>query len=278
MAAKPMADPSSVEQYYNANTRHFLRLGGSGDVAAIHRAIWAPGVNTKAQAFAFLNELIAKELDPYANSQFRLLDLGCGVGGTASYLNRRLGISVTGVSNSTEQVQLAQQRAKSLGLKEYTQFLYADFAHMPDMGVFDAACAIESFVHCQCPSAFFAMAHKQIRATGKLIICDDFLGTTPSRHAEAVRRQFTRGWHINQLISVEELEAITDKEGFDLIHRHTLSPYIRHFPSPLLWTLNLITKLPLPWPYWQNLSGGSALQRCLKNGWTQYHALVLKRR
>jgi hypothetical protein len=40
-----------VARYYDANTRRFLRLGGGGQMAAIHRPIWAPGVQTAGQAF-----------------------------------------------------------------------------------------------------------------------------------------------------------------------------------------------------------------------------------
>jgi len=41
-------NPQQIAQYYDDNTARFLSLGGSGDVAAIHRAIWAPGVTTQA--------------------------------------------------------------------------------------------------------------------------------------------------------------------------------------------------------------------------------------
>jgi hypothetical protein len=35
--------------------------------------------------------------------------------------------------------------------------------------------------------------------------------------------------------------------------------------------------VPLPWAYWHNLAGGTALQHCVKNGWTRYLALVFEK-
>ena len=42
--------------------RRFLRLAGSGEAAAIHRQIWAPGVETPEEAFLYLNRLVCKRI------------------------------------------------------------------------------------------------------------------------------------------------------------------------------------------------------------------------
>ena len=40
----PRFTAGQVARYYDQNTGRFLQLGGSGATAAIHRQIWAPGV------------------------------------------------------------------------------------------------------------------------------------------------------------------------------------------------------------------------------------------
>jgi cyclopropane fatty-acyl-phospholipid synthase-like methyltransferase len=275
-----MPEHSEIEKYYDANTRHFLRFGGSGDTAAIHRAIWAPKVATKAEAFGYINALIAQELAPLLETDpqtLSFLDLGCGVGGTATQLHQQLGISVTGVSLSAKQIAIANARSESLGVSQHVSFIQADFAQMPEQNKFNAACAIESFVHCQDAGAFFEMVAQRLQSGGKLIICDDFLGESNSDLAIHYRARFKSGWHINQLLSVDQLEHIAAQHGLTLHSTRDLSEYIKPFPSPLLWTVNHVTRLPLPWPYWHNLSGGTSLQRCLKNRWMRYCALVFER-
>lgn len=272
-----MSDNTDVARYYDANTKHFLRFGGSGDTAAIHRAIWAPEVQNKAEAFAYLNNLIATFLRDKMGSDptdYALLDLGCGVGGTATHLHRQLGIAVTGVSISQQQIEIAEHRAAALQMADKLHFVQADFAAMPDQTPFDAACAIESFVHSDNAGRFFEMLRQRMKPNGTLVICDDFRGASQDKDALRDRQKFTRGWHIKQLLSVQEIQDAAAVAGFRLIQSHDLSHFIRPFPSLLLWSLNQLTRLPLPFAYWQNLAGGTALQRCLKLGWTRYYALV----
>src|SRR5690606_38551820 len=105
-------------------------LGGSGDAAAIHRAIWAAGIGNRNEAFLYLNRLVADALRPLlenAETSMRVLDLGCGVGGTSTWLAQELQVQVTGVTISATQRALAQERAQSLGQDILTTFINADF-------------------------------------------------------------------------------------------------------------------------------------------------------
>lgn len=278
--SSPAVSAERIAHYYNANTSHFLRLGGSGSAAAIHRAIWAPGVLNKDQAFTYLNALVADAVQPLlgvAPGNVRMLDLGCGVGGTSTWLAQALGIKVTGISLSAAQIEIARERAQKLGLTQQVDFVLADFSALPEMAAAQAACAIESFVHANNSAAFFAMAAQQIQPGGRLIICDDFLNPPHSAKALEWIGRFIRGWHLNNLQPVDEVLRQAELAGFRLLEAHDLSPFVRSFPTPLLWSLTTLTRLPVPWAYWHNLSGGSALQVCLRRGWTKYWALVWER-
>lgn len=276
----PDASPEAIARYYNANTERFLKLGGSGDAAAIHRAIWAPGVQNRSQAFVYLNGLVAAAISPLLGddpSTFKLLDLGCGVGGTATWLAQALGIRVTGITLSSAQVAVAQQRALQLGVADRADFLLGNFSSMPLLPPVQAACAIESFVHAADTEKFFAMAAPQIEVGGRLIICDDFLNPPHSTRAQRWIRRFAAGWHLNNLVSTDKAIEFARVSGFRLVEESDLSPWIRPFNPVLLWTVTTLTRLPLKWAYWQNLSGGTALQVCLKNGWTVYRVLIFER-
>ena len=273
-----MASADDIAAYYDKNTRHFLTLGGSGDVAAIHRAIWAPGVKTRSEAFNYLNQQIARALIPALKDKpadSRVLDLGCGVGGTSTWLAQALGVDVTGVTISLQQQQQAARRAAALGLSAQCRFIQADFARMPALDPADGAFAIESFVHASDAESFFRMAARCLRPGGRLIICDDFLADAPQSPAAAgwIDR-FRRGWHLNNLITGGQAETAAQTAGFTLIEQQDLSAYTRSFRAPVLHLLSQLTRLPLPWAYWHNLAGGTALQICLQRGWTRYRVLV----
>ncbi len=278
--SSPAVSAERIAHYYDANTSHFLRLGGSGSTAAIHRAIWAPGVLTKDQAFGYLNALTASAVQPLLGTSpenVHLLDLGCGVGGTSTWLAQTLGIKVTGITLSAAQVKVARERAQRLGLAEQIEFVQSDFSALPRIAPAQAACAIESFVHASDALSFFTMAAEHIQPGGRLVICDDFLNPPLSGSAEKWVGRFVRGWHLNNLLPVDEVLRLAETAGFRLLEAHDLSPYVRSFSTPLLWAVTTLTRLPVPWAYWHNLSGGSALQVCLRKGWTKYWALVWER-
>jgi cyclopropane fatty-acyl-phospholipid synthase-like methyltransferase len=272
------ASADDIAAYYDKNTGKFLALGGSGEVAAIHRAIWAPGVTNKAAAFNYLNQLVAEAIIPCLKpdtEQTAVLDLGCGVGGTSTWLARALGVHVTGVTISPEQQQLASKRALALGLEQQCRFLRGDFANMPGLAAVDVAFAIESFVHADSAESFFEMAEQHIRPGGRLIICDDFLAPDINHPGASYWiGRFKRGWHLNNLTTPTQVISAAQQAGFRLARTEDLSAYTRSFPPVLLAMLSQLTRVPVPWPYWHNLAGGTALQICLKRGWTRYQVLV----
>ena len=282
----PESSVAAIAEYYDKNTRLFLDLGGSGDVAAIHRAIWAPGVTDKTQAFNFLNICVARALQPCLLAADRhvtqVLDLGCGVGGTSTWLAHALGVSVTGVTISSAQQVLATERAARLGLSSQVSFVQGDFAAIPDLPAVEAAFAIESFVHASDASAFFKMAARFVKPGGRLVICDDFLSpvinSLDNNQASYWVKRFQRGWHLNNLITADKAVETAFHHGFELLESSDLSIYTRSFHPLLLFMASQVTRLPLAWAYWNNLAGGTALQICLRNRWTQYRVLVWQRR
>ncbi|MDP2285876.1 MAG: methyltransferase domain-containing protein, partial [Pseudohongiella sp.] len=185
---------------------------------------------------------------------------------------------VTGITISAEQQKLATQRAEQLGLGNRVRFVQADFAAMPAIEAVDAAFAIESFVHARSADAFFEMAARCIKPGGCLVICDDFLSPSiPDQQKSAATewiQRFQRGWHLNNLITPDQTISSAARVGFKLIEASNLSTYTRFFNPIVLFLVSQLTRLPLPWAYWQNMSGGTALQICLRRGWTQYYVLV----
>jgi tocopherol O-methyltransferase len=277
--------PASVADYYDRNTSRFLRFGGSRGTAAIHRRIWAPGVKNDKEAFVYLNRLVAGAIRtafPASESGARVLDVGCGVGGTATWVADHLGVLVTGVANSPVQLEIARQRAQNLGLEERCDFVQADFLRLPSLGNFQAAWAIESFIHALDPSLFFKQISALLDPGGLLVICDDFLARPmeeiqEDRYAAAWIQRFQHRWQAPNLVTSFQAVVLAEMYGLSPTSSQDLTPWLRLHPKPVLRLLAQITRLPLRSTYWQNLAGGSALQVCIQNGWTKYQSLVLKK-
>jgi SAM-dependent methyltransferase len=271
-----------IARYYDRNTPRFLRYGGSGEAAALHRQIWGPGVASAGQAFLYLNRYTVQAIAPCLRQdkqQALILDLGCGAGGTTTWLAQQLGVKVIGITNSQVQHRLAGERAARLGLEGQCRFIRGDFMNLPALDPADAVVAIESLVHAANAGDFFAQAASSLAPGGRLVVCDDFLSPEACvpgapRQAGKWLQRFTSGWHLNSLIPMMAAISLAEQAGLVLIRRDDLTPYLRLYRPPVLGLMKRLTRLPLPFAYWHNLSGGTALQVCVQNKWTQYLALV----
>lgn len=275
---------SDVEEYYEANTKRFLRFGQGGTVGAIHRAVWGPGVQTRAEAFHYVHDRLVELVSPQTQ---RVLDLGCGVGASLEYLAHRRDISGVGVTISAAQVQLATQRFARAGLSKQLQCLQADFTSLPaEVETVDLAYGIESFVHAPSPEPFFAEAARIVRSGGLLALCDDFAserverGELSAREARWVR-EFRTGWNVGSLVSPRSVQRLADEYGFELVQDDDLTADVelrRPRDRVITAMVRVGRHIPTRNAWWLNMLGGNALQMALVRRLFTYRLLVWKKR
>jgi cyclopropane-fatty-acyl-phospholipid synthase len=75
----------------------------------------------------------------------KVLDIGSGWGGLALYLAKLTGVDVTGVTLSTEQHKLSEERAAAAGLGDRVRFFLRDYRHQT--GPFDRIVSVGMFEH-----------------------------------------------------------------------------------------------------------------------------------
>jgi cyclopropane-fatty-acyl-phospholipid synthase len=75
----------------------------------------------------------------------KLLDIGSGWGGLALYLARIAGVDATGVTLSTEQHKMSQERAAAAGLSDRVRFFLRDYREQP--GPFERIVSVGMFEH-----------------------------------------------------------------------------------------------------------------------------------
>jgi len=75
----------------------------------------------------------------------RVLDIGCGWGGLGLYLAETTGANVTGITLSTEQLQVANARAAEKGLTRQAKFMAQDYRDV--VGPFDRIVSVGMFEH-----------------------------------------------------------------------------------------------------------------------------------
>lgn len=278
---------NGVRRYYDRNTPRFVRSHQSAVAKAIHREVWGPGTSTEQEAFEYVNRLVLEEVRRRAEAAdrpVRMLDLGCGVGGTLFYLATRHPIEGVGVTLSPVGVELARNLARESALEATCRFLEANYLELPAIGPRDVVYAIESFLHGPDPAAFFRSAASVMAPGARLLVCDDFLTSegeqTTQRTARRDLADFRRGWHVGSLVTPDHARGLARAAGLQPVDDRDLTPWLKlQRPCDRLIAAFVTVGRALPFrsPWWDSWVGGHAIQRCLLTGLIQYHFLVFEK-
>ena len=278
---------TSVRAYYEGNTRLFLALGIGRRTLSMRRAVWADGVQTLAQAVDHVNGLIAAEARGRAGSTaggvLRVLDIGCGVGGSLFFLAGAIGAPMQGigVTISPTQAEIARRQARMRGLSSSCGFMTADFSGMTGLTPFHLAFAIESYVHFRAPDSFFSSAAASLVPGGRLVIVDDFISREGgSRNERRMVEAFRHGWLLPSLCPVGRAVRAAAARGLRLIEDRDLSGSLA--PSPVVarmggWMAHTMRAIPVPGQYWRSTAGSLARASCQRAGLVEYRYIVFEK-
>jgi cyclopropane-fatty-acyl-phospholipid synthase len=185
------------------------------------------------------NSLEQAQLDKKAHIAAKLalepgchvLDIGCGWGGTALYLNRVAGVRVTGVTLSEEQLKIARERADAAGVSDQVKFELIDYRHVD--GQFDRIVSIGMFEHVGAAhyDEFFAKCRELLKPDGVMLLHTiGKLGkaTTPDPFTD---KYIFPGYHlpsISQMAAASEKVKLitTDIETLRLHYAYTLRHWL----------------------------------------------------
>jgi cyclopropane-fatty-acyl-phospholipid synthase len=100
----------------------------------------------------------------------KVLDIGCGWGGMALYLNRVADVDVLGITLSEEQLKVARRRAEEAGVADRVTFELIDYRNLT--GTFDRIVSVGMFEHVGVPhfEAYFAKVHELLALDGVALI------------------------------------------------------------------------------------------------------------
>jgi cyclopropane-fatty-acyl-phospholipid synthase len=100
----------------------------------------------------------------------RVLDIGCGWGGMALYLNRVADVDVLGITLSTEQLETARKRAEAAGVSDRVRFELLDYREV--VGRFDRIVSVGMFEHVGPPfyRAFFRKCRDLLAEDGVMLL------------------------------------------------------------------------------------------------------------
>jgi len=220
--------PRDVANYYDQTEVHYRRFWKFEEALGLHYGIWSEGIKNLKDAVLNTNALLAKLGE--IKSTDTVLDAGCGVGGSAIFLAKSIGCSVTGITLSEKQAATATEFADKRGVSKlvsfkamnYTSTTFADNS-------FEFVWAIESMQTATDKSDFLKEAKRVLKPGGKIVIADCFKSYNYPFNENKLMKLMFHGWAVSDVLSLDELTEKAEQSGFKLEKEHDVTKEV--YPS-----------------------------------------------
>ena len=145
----------------------------------LHHGYWENGESIKRAQLKLMERLAEKASIPRGS---HVLDIGCGLGGSAFWLANQYNSRVTGLTISPVQARLATRKARAKGLADQVRFLVEDANFwQPRPESVDVVWIMESSEHFRDKKDFFARCASALKQGGILAVCAWLRGEQPTR-------------------------------------------------------------------------------------------------
>jgi ubiquinone/menaquinone biosynthesis C-methylase UbiE len=162
-----------IADYYNQTFQHYQFWWKMDQALAVHYGMWYPETRKFIDALRNTNHALA-DLAAIPTGA-RVLDAGCGVGGSAFFMAETRACKVSGITLSEKQLAFAKDQNAKKNLGQLVDFSLQDYTqtNFPDE-TFDVVWAIESLTSTPHKRTFAQEAMRILKPGGVLVLADYF--------------------------------------------------------------------------------------------------------
>lgn len=224
-----MADYHSkleIIDYYDTCEQNYKKWWDLNRSHAMHAGYWDETTKTLTEALNKENEVLYKIAGLKEGD--KVLDAGCGVGGSSIYLADK-GCQATGITISEKQVETANKYAAAKKLQNLPKFLVMDYINttFPDH-TFDVVWAIESVCHADNKADFLREAYRILKPGGRVIVADGFnVRNEYNEKEKRILHHLVNGWAVNSMESIPNFRRYLQEQGFQNIHENDVTEHVK---------------------------------------------------
>lgn len=266
-----LPDLSRIRVYYDETWLEYRLLWLNAQNHAMHFGYWDKHTHSHAQSLLAMNRVLANHLG--IRSGQRILDAGCGVGGSAIWLAKTYDVEVVGITPVASQVARAHRFAQEQGVADQVSFEQQDYTHtaFPD-GSFDVVWAMESLCHAPEKRLVLAEARRLLRPSGRLGMVEYMRTRRPyASVGEALLHSWLSGWAIPDLATAAEWLEWTQDVGLHDVQLVDITPDVRPSLRRLYWLVVLLR--PVAFPLFALGLLSETQHGNMRGAFGQYHAL-----
>ncbi len=193
----------------------------------LHYGFWYD--STKDFNESLINTI--KEVINHLNIQAgdRVLDAGCGIGGSCRYIVEKFKVETYGITFSKELHEEANKELEKFKYKKLLKILLKDYT---DTGFgndfFNKIYALESFCHALDKQKFTQEAYRILKPNGALVVADFFKTEKKlNKRDEHVFQEWLNGWYLPDILTINEYTDFLKNNGFHNIQYHDMTNLIK---------------------------------------------------
>ena len=234
----------NIVDYYVASENAYKDSWDLNNSLAIHYGYWDDKVNSFPQSLLRMNEVMIETGKIRTND--KVLDAGCGVGGSSIFMVSKFSCSVIGITISEKQMQQAISNAKQKNVAGLVDFKVMDYCNTSFADqTFDVVWGCESICYADDKEKFIKEAFRLLKPGGRLIVADGFV-TQLENNDQPLIRQWLDGWQVNYLESPVRFQQFMQSAGFENILFRDISKFTAH-SSRRLYKFYFLANLYLAW-------------------------------
>ena len=260
-----------ISRYYDLSETHYRRIWKLDKSRSLHYGYWDESTKNFHEALLNINKILSETAGIKTGE--RVLDAGCGVGGSSVWLAKERGCKVVGISLNQGQINKATGFAIQAGLDDDVVFEQNDYNNTGyASGAFDIVWGIESICYADEKRKFLQEAHRLLKPGGRIILADFFKEKELDEKNARLVTQWANGWAINDFSTKEEFEEGLISVGFTNIKMLDITPNIMPSAKKLYrsWFFGIVgAKLYR----FFNKNATSLGRNNVHNAWRQYKTL-----
>lgn len=270
-----------IQEFYDASSGLWEKVWGEH----MHHGYYGSEGNIKKERRQAQIDLIEEVLKWSEIQQVeKILDVGCGIGGSSLYLAQKYNATATGITLSPVQAARAKERAAIAQMSEKTEFLVADALQMPFAdNSFDLVWSMESGEHMADKEQFLKECYRVLKPGGTFLMATWCHRPTKSPNQPLTPdelhhlAEIYRVYCLPFVISLPEYEAIAKNLSFQNIRTADWSKAVAPFWDFVIDSaFNLEVIVSLLFSGWSTIQGAMSLglmQRGYESGLIRFGLL-----